>query len=247
MNTPLAVERRQIQNSGNSVYRVETRDGTRTFQLPDRRELRADTTIETRDNDEGSPVIRGHAAVFDSRSEDLGGFFENVARGAFRKALDRGGEVKALFNHDPNIVLGNTRNNTLDMREDPKGLHYYATPPKTQAAEDVRELIRSGYVTQSSFAFTVERDRWEENEDGEVIRTILEVRDLFDVSPVTYPAYLSADTSARELETVVPAEGEEERMASVEPDGEDDREAHKARLSELQSGAKRRLALAKAR
>lgn len=145
----------------------------------------------------GELHFRGHAAVFDSASEDLGGFTEYVARGAFKRALDRHPDVRALFNHDSNYVLGRTKSRTLDLREDPRGLHYYVKAPDTAWVRDLRASMLRGDIDQSSFAFTVERDRWQE-QDGKVTRTILEVRDLYDVSIVTQPAYPEADASARD-------------------------------------------------
>lgn len=264
MKTVLAAERRQLLNASvpHSIYQVRTSAGeTRTFKIDERRSLVAPATvqIETRDGDEERPVIRGHAAVFDRRSFDLGGFYEVIARGAFRKALDEGraADCRCLFNHDPNMVIASTHNNTLDLREDPQGLHYYADPADTSYGRDVRELIRRGDVYQSSFAFTVERDRWEEDDEGNILRTILEVRDLYDVSPVTYPAYGQTDVSGRAqpegVSELVPSETVEGELvvraddtAPVDAD-EADREAREARKRELLAGSARRLAIAQSR
>lgn len=248
----LVAERRQLLNAAtpHSIFNVRSEDGRveRTFQVPETRRVAAPATVEleTRD-DAATPVIRGHAAVFDQRSYDLGGFYEVVARGAFRRALDAGAaECRCLFNHDPNMVLASVHNRTLDLREDPKGLHYYAQPIDTTYAADVRALIARGDVFQSSFAFTVERDRWELTEADEVVRTILEVRDLFDVSPVTYPAYPQTDASAR---SSAAPEGAEEELTPVEgvvasDDASDAAatEARKAELRELQLRSTRRWA-----
>jgi len=134
---------------------------------------------------------------------DLGvfAFRERAAKGAFSSAI-KTDDVRALFNHDPNYLLGRNRNKALRLTEDNIGLRYEATPPKTQAANDVRELIRSGYVTGSSFAFTAEPDgdSWDESEmkKGKLpLRTINRVKTLLDVSPVTYPACLGKDSQAR--------------------------------------------------
>jgi hypothetical protein len=262
MKQPLTVERRTLHDAPtpHSVVTVRSPAGEeRAFKVSERRELAAPTEIslEDRDGTDG-PVIRGHAAVFDRESHDLGGFTEVLARGAFKRALDdpaRSSETRALFNHDPNIVLGAVRNNTLDLREDPRGLHYYAIPPDTQQARDVRALIRDGYVGQSSFAFTVERDRWEERDDGTILRTILEIGSLYDVSPVTYPAYPQTDAMARDAadETVVPTVADEERdaptgaeMASSDATTNDPRESQALKHRELLERSGRLLALERA-
>lgn len=262
MKTPLVAERRQLLNASvpHSIYTIRTESGLDlgTFKVPERRSLAAPATVELEARDEApeSPVIRGHAAVFDRKSFDLGGFYEIVARGAFRKALDAGraADCRCLFNHDPNLVLASVHNNTLDLREDPQGLHYYANPADTSWARDVRELVRRGDIYQSSFAFTVARDRWEETEDGEIVRTVLEVHDLYDVSPVTYPAYPQTDVSGRNhlpapVAEAVPDAADEEleaREGDLAEAAEEAREARMARLRELQAGAKRRLAIARA-
>jgi HK97 family phage prohead protease len=128
-------------------------------------------------------------------------FRERIAKGAFSNAI-KSDDVRALFNHDPNYLLGRSGNKTLWLTADNIGLRYEATPPKTQSAADVRELIRTGYVSGSSFAFTVgpDDDTWDDSElsKGKLpLRTINRVRKLLDVSPVTYPAYDGTDADAR--------------------------------------------------
>ncbi len=162
---------------------------------PDR-ELRTYGTAELRvAAAAGQPRIGGYAAVFNQLSEDLGGFREQIGPGAFARVLRD--DVRALFNHDPSLVLGRTRAGTLRLTEDDHGLGYEVDPPATRAAEDVLELMRRGDVTQSSFAFTVLRDEWQLLPDGTAIRTVLEVERLYDVSVVTYPAYPQTSSAVR--------------------------------------------------
>lgn len=148
-----------------------------------------------------APKIRGYAAVFDSLSEDLGGFTERINAGAFAEAIRRD-DVRALINHDPNLVLGRNRSGTLTMREDGSGLAVEITPPDTQAARDLLALMERGDVSQMSFAFTVSKEdqSWERSGEGPWIRTIRRVARLFDVSVVTYPAYPSTSAAMRALE-----------------------------------------------
>lgn len=140
--------------------------------------------------------IEGYAAVFDKPSEDLGGFREFVRPGAFTKTL-READIRALFNHDPNYVLGRNRASTLELAEDSQGLHFRVLPPETVWANDLKVSARRGDINQGSFGFNTIRDEWRHfNETRE--RDLLEVR-LFDVSIVTYPAYPQTAVNVRSL------------------------------------------------
>lgn len=148
------------------------------------------------------PTIEGYAAVFDSWSESLGGnepFIEKVCKGAFEQTIQED-DIRALFNHDPNYVLGRNVAGTLTLQEDEKGLLVRITPPQTQWAKDLLVSIARGDITQMSFGFTVELDRWS-YEEGKDVRELLKVK-LFDVSPVTFPAYTQTECGLRSLEEV---------------------------------------------
>ena len=140
-------------------------------------------------------TLSGYAAKFNTRSEMMFGFVEQVAPGAFDSALD--GDTRALFNHDPNLLLGRTTSGTCRISVDGIGLRYEVDLPDTQYAEDLAKSVERGDVTQSSFAFHAIEDVWEENPDGSWTRTILKVDRLYDVSPVTYPAYPDATVGMR--------------------------------------------------
>lgn len=164
--------------------------------------------------DEGKTII-GHAAIFNSLSEDLGGFREQIASGSFARAIGED-DVRALFNHDANLILGRNRAGTLKMSEDERGLKVEITPPDTVFANDLMKSIDRGDVSQMSFAFRVVKESWEHGEGGEPdIRTLQEV-ELFDVSPVTYPAYKQTDVGLRSLEDIA-TEGRE-RLKKKEVD-----------------------------
>lgn len=154
--------------------------------------------VERRDG-EGSKII-GHAAVFNSLSDDLGGFREQIAPGAFTEAV-KTDDIRALWNHDPNYVLGRNRSKTLRLSEDTKGLAIEIDPPDTQWARDLMISIERGDVSQMSFAFSVKPNgqNWGKDDDGKVVRTLTNVR-LYDVSPVTYPAYQQTDVALRSME-----------------------------------------------
>ena len=151
--------------------------------------------------DEGEPVkIKGHAAVFDKLSDPIMGFREKIAPGAFRKSIRRKADVRALWNHNPDYVLGRTKSGTLRLKEDDIGLAIEIQPPDTQWANDLVTTIERGDVDQMSFGFVVVKEEWtEDHKKKETVRTLEEV-DLFDVSPVTFPAYPQTDVAVRARE-----------------------------------------------
>lgn len=154
------------------------------------------TDLELRNAGDDEPnVLVGYAALFDELSSNLGGFQERIAPGAFSKAV--GSDVRALFNHNPDLILGRTKSKTLTLREDNRGLYCEITLPNTSVANDLLESINVGNVDQMSFGFRTKKDDWEEVDDV-IIRTLIEV-DLFDVSPVTFPAYPQTEIAKRSM------------------------------------------------
>jgi HK97 family phage prohead protease len=154
-------------------------------------EVRAyDARMDTEDG-----KLRGYAVVFDVLSEEMWGFRERVRRGAFTAHLAEGADVRALWQHDVNYVLGRTKSKTLELVEDIHGLRSVIDPPDTQWARDAITTIKRGDVDQMSFAFKVVTDEWNV-EDEVLIRTIVDAK-LYDVSPVTFPAYPQTSISAR--------------------------------------------------
>jgi hypothetical protein len=166
-------------------------------------ELRAVT------DDKGLRHITGYAAIFDSLSEDLGGFREKIEPGAFKKSIKKD-DVRALKNHNTDYVIARTKSGTLKLSEDERGLKIDATPPDAQWAKDLMESIDRGDIDQMSFGFQTVTDRWE-TQNNEEIRTLVEVR-LFDVSPVTFPAYPDTEVGLRSLDeyrkTASPSNGD---------------------------------------
>lgn len=144
-----------------------------------------------------SGTIAGHAATFNDWY-DLGMFEERIAPGAFDDVLDD--DVRALFNHDSNHVLGRTKSGTLRISVDGQGLMSEIDMP--ESATMLREAIERGDIDQMSFGFTVREDTWEtpEDGDGKERRTITKIDRLFDVSPVTFPANPNTDVALRSLE-----------------------------------------------
>tara|TARA_R100000458_G_C8274935_1_gene249926 strand:- start:1775 stop:2431 length:657 start_codon:yes stop_codon:yes gene_type:complete len=141
---------------------------------------------ETRaDEQNGKKYIEGHAALFNEETW-IGDFREYIKPDAFRDVLND--DVRVLFNHDPNQILARTKNNTAQIRQDSKGLHYRFEVPNTTLGNDLYELVNSGIINQSSFGFIIEDDQWQRDDKG-AVREITKVGKLFDVSPVSFPAY----------------------------------------------------------
>ncbi len=155
------------------------------------------TAVELRAESDGAGTLIGHAAVFESLSEDLGGFREIITKGAFRDVLK--GDVVALFNHDPNEIFGRTTAGNLRLSEDDIGLRMELDLPDTSDAKDLAAKVRQGIINGMSFSFfvgeeTIDRDA------KPVIRRIERVSELFDVGPVTFPAYPATDVGTRVMD-----------------------------------------------
>ena len=121
--------------------------------------------------------------------------YERLQPGAFDSALSRPDDVRCLFNHDPNMILGRTTAGTCRLTVDSKGLHFEADLPDSPAGQTVATAISRKDVTGCSFSFDVVAATWQEEiENGESIwyRLISDVR-LYDVGPVTFPAYTATD------------------------------------------------------
>ena len=144
--------------------------------------------------DENKMEIEGYGAKFRVYSEDLGGFTERISEGAFKKTIKEN-DIRSLFNHDSNYVLARTKNKSLTLQEDGKGLFFNAKLPDTTYARDLVANIKAKNITQNSFGFKTVLDKW--NKDM-TKRELLEVR-LFDVGPVTFPAYPQTTVSARSI------------------------------------------------
>jgi HK97 family phage prohead protease/HK97 family phage major capsid protein len=142
----------------------------------------SNNTLEVR-SDSDEMVIEGYAALYDNET-NIGPFRETIARGAFDDVLEN--DVRALMNHDPNYVLGRSGAGTLELEVDEKGLKYRVKLGEQQYAKDLYESVKRGDISQSSFAFTIAEQSWNEKR---TVRSIDKVATLLDVSPVTYPAY----------------------------------------------------------
>jgi len=161
------------------------------------------------DDPDALPKIVGHVAVFNERT-DVGWFKEQIKPGAFRSAITRD-DVRATFNHNENYVIGRNTAGTLTLKETERGLYMEAEPPDTQWARDLVASIKRGDISQGSFAFSVIKQSWEENDGEPDLRTIEDVK-LYDVAVVTYPAYEGTRVDLRSFD----AWKEEKRQKSPE-------------------------------
>ena len=166
----------------------------------ERRLIAEQPGLEVKADENGRTVIRGYAAVFESESQDLGGFYEVVERGAFDEVMRSNPDVFGKYNHTQ--VIGRTSSGTMRLMVDERGLRYEIDPPRSAAA--VVELIERGDVRGSSFAFRSRPadETWSRDANGRMIRRIKKFSFLGDAGPVDTPAYMATETyvSKRALE-----------------------------------------------
>jgi HK97 family phage prohead protease len=175
-------------------------DGEATIKDP---EIRTNSTsFELRSEEGDGMTFTGYASVFNSSSEDLGGFREFVAPGAFKRSLQARNEIKLLWNHDTSEPLASVRGGSLQLVEDNYGLKVTAKLPNTTRGRDVAELLRSKVIDSMSFGFNVIKDSWSNNG---AVRTLESVR-LSEVSVVTYPAYTATSASVRSVQPTIDAD-----------------------------------------
>ena len=203
----------------------------RTFDTEFKVELRASGTLAK------TPMLNGYAAKFNTLSqpmpimqdgEKIGMFREQLLPKCFAAAIPAS-DAKALINHDPNLILGRTKSGTLRLSEDSVGLLFENDMPDTSYARDLQISCARGDISQCSFGFSVAAggDSYSKDSDnpGWYIRSIANVDQLFDVSAVTYPAYVDTDCAVRCLVDLIKTENmdveqrvqqrlEEERVAA---------------------------------
>jgi HK97 family phage prohead protease len=160
-------------------------------------------SVHARAVGDGMPKeIGGIAAVVNSVT-DLGYFEEVITPGAFDYALSREYDIRCLFNHESELILGRTKANTCNVFVNADGNLEYTWIPDYENPTHmsvVRSIMR-GDITQSSFAFTIKEQSWSDSTKYGSMgkRTITKIDELFDVSPVTYPAYADTEADARSI------------------------------------------------
>jgi hypothetical protein len=149
-------------------------------------------------------------------SQNLGGFKEQIAPGAFNRSASQGWpDVQARYNHDDNMLLGTTGGNSLRLRVDEEGLVYEVDLLDDELSQRIYKLVERGDVRQSSFAFIADEDDWAADDTGFPMRTLNQVR-LLDVAPVNAPAYLDTSVGLRSLAQKFDAEFEEVRKMAAQ-------------------------------
>lgn len=161
------------------------------------RRVLAAADLEVRRTGTATAQLVGFAVRYDSLSEDIMGFREIIAKGAFSGSLRSDPDVKALVEHNPEKIIGRTRANTLSLEEDESGVRVTINPPDTQIGKDVVTSIERGDLSAMSFGFRAINDSWG-TVDGEPVRTVNEA-ELFDVSVVAFPSYPDTSIAVRSL------------------------------------------------
>lgn len=146
--------------------------------------------------------LHGYAAIFNSET-DLGGFVEVIRNGAFRKSLESASNIRALYHHQGDALLGTTRSKTLKLREDPHGLAFELDLPATTHGKDLAILVERGDVAGCSFGFRVRDggDRWEQR-GAQLVRELLDV-ELSEVTLTADPAYADTSVALRTRKAII--------------------------------------------
>lgn len=196
---------------------------SRSFDGIERRTIA--TTVEARDAGEGAPwQIVGYGLVYNSWSDDLGGFKERIAPGAADEVLANNPDIRGLINHNPDLILGRTHAGNMRVASDTNGVRYEIDAPDTSYANDLQVSLKRGDINQSSFAFRLSSGGAEWTEDAEsglLLRTITKFSGLFDMSPVTYPAYGATSSGAHSF-SPVDDERTDDGPSAGERDGDGD-------------------------
>ena len=153
--------------------------------------------VETRKTEDGKMLVTGYAAVFESLSVPLWGFREKIRPGAFKNTISKSdNNIRALWNHNRDFVLGSMSNGSLKLAEDDKGLHFELNIADTQMGRDAFTSIGRRDVDGVSFSFSAVKQEWDETNPQDVIRTLIEV-ECDEISPTAFPAYEETSVSTR--------------------------------------------------
>lgn len=158
--------------------------------------------LEIRAGTETEPTtISGYAIRFNTETV-IGGWFREIIRSEAIPDDIQSQDIRALWNHNSDYPLGRTKNDSLMLEKDEKGLRFTITPPETSWGKDAMESVKRGDVSGMSFGFYVNKDRWTEETGKTPLRELLSV-ELLEVSPVTFPAYPTTTAQARSAEEIL--------------------------------------------
>ncbi|OHB65763.1 MAG: hypothetical protein A2Y76_01695 [Planctomycetes bacterium RBG_13_60_9] len=193
-------------------------DETRKPKTSDIEQRHLTFPVELRATDDGKgKMLVGYAAVFNTVTQIGGGwwgFREQIAPGCFTDTIKED-DIRGLFNHDSNMILGRNTAKTCSLKEDSRGLYFEIDVPDTQLGRDLVTSVQRGDISGCSFAFGTTADEWDYTEEDNPLRTLKKVR-LYDVGPVTYPAYEATSVSARSLEAAKASKQAEKPPEKVE-------------------------------
>lgn len=164
-------------------------------------EKRHNIDAQVRAAEDSERKIQGYAAVFNKVTRLSERLHEKIMPGAFRSSIQN--DVRALWGHDINQVIGRSTNGSLKLNEDDVGLRFELNLPDTVAGRDAYTLVKGGYVSGVSFGFRVKKDSWERGGDSQPhVRTLIDV-ELIEISPTAFPAYPETFVSARSLDSIL--------------------------------------------
>lgn len=169
----------------------------RRKRLPEKRLLPSDQAEFRIAENNGTKTVTGYAALYDTRSVDLGGFEEVLEPGCFDAVMETQPDVFALFNHDPDAILARSTSGTLKLSLDKKGLAYSFEMPNTTVGNDLAVLMQRGDICGSSFAFVTKDAEFRSDDSGKSVRYISKIESLHDVAVVSTPAYPKASAAIR--------------------------------------------------
>jgi len=158
------------------------------------RDFKTKFTITRAEEDEAENVIEGYFALYEQETELFKNTYEIISRGAFDNTIKN--DIRALWNHNTQYVLGRSKNGSLQLKVDEKGLFGTIKLPKTQYAEDLYELVKRGDIDQCSFGFNILDEDLEELANGGYRWRMKDI-DLHEISVVTFPAYENTTVQAR--------------------------------------------------
>lgn len=172
----------------------------RTTAEINKREFQTKFEITRQQQSPEEMIIEGYFALYETETELIDGIYEIITKGAFDNTLNN--DIRALWNHNSQYVLGRNKSGSLELKTDDKGLFAVVKLPNTQYAKDIYSLIQRGDLDQASFGFNILGEDLEELASGGYRWRINEI-DLHEISVVTFPQYENTSVQARSKQVEV--------------------------------------------